>query len=73
MYELPFSVRRTLPEIAITMHMYSPDPELRFALVNGTRARDGQPLAGGLEVIAIRTDGVVFRYDGTEFLHPIRP
>ncbi len=72
LHALPFSVRRNLPEIAITMHVYNPDPEQRFALINGTRARDGQPLEGGLEVIAIRADGIVLRYDGTEFLHPIR-
>lgn len=72
LHELPFAVRRTLPEIVVTMHMYNADPERRFALINGTRVRDGQPLEGGLEVIAIRLDGIVLRHDGTEFLYPIR-
>lgn len=71
-HELPFAVRRTLPEISVTMHMYNTDPERRFALINGTRVRDGQPIEGGLDVIAIRSDGIVLRYEGTEFVHPIR-
>lgn len=70
--ELPFAFRRGLPELAVTMHMYSTDPERRFVLINGQRARDGQALEGGLEVKEIRIDGVVLRFQDTEFLLPVR-
>lgn len=70
--QLPYAVRREIPQIALTMHMYSADPERRFAIINGVRARDGQPLEGGLEVVEIRPDGVLIRFKDTDFLYPSR-
>lgn len=71
LFQLPFATRRGLPEIAVTMHMYSADPERRFALVNGTRVGDGSSLEGGLEVVRILPSGVQLRYEGTEFILPV--
>jgi len=70
-YELPFAARRGLPEIAVTMHMYSADPARRFALVNGVRVRDGESLEGGIDVVRILPDGVQVRIEGTEFVLPV--
>lgn len=70
-YELPFAARRALPEIAVTMHMYSTDPARRFALINGIRARDGESMEGGIEVVRILPDGVQIRIEGTEFVLPV--
>jgi hypothetical protein len=41
-------------------------------LLNGVRARDGDTLEGGLEVVAIRAADVVLRFQGTEFVLPLR-
>lgn len=71
LYELPFAARRSLPEIAVTMHMYSADPTRRFALINGTRVRDGESIEGGIEVVHILADGVQLRIEGTEFVLPV--
>ena len=70
-YELPFAARRALPEVAVTMHMYSADPERRFALVNGIRVRDGMSLEGGIEIVRILPDGVQLRFEDTEFVLPV--
>jgi general secretion pathway protein B len=70
-FELPFAARRALPEIAVTMHMYSPDPARRFALINGVRAKDGESMDGGIEVVRILPDGVQLRIEGTEFVLPV--
>lgn len=71
-HELPFAVRRELPELKVTMHLYSPDPARRLVLLNGVRARDGDTLDGGLEVVAIRAADIVLRFQGTEFVLPLR-
>ena len=71
-HELPFAVRRELPELNVTMHMYSVDPQRRFVLLNGVRARDGDALDGGLEVVEIRAADIVLRFQGNEFVLPLR-
>lgn len=69
--ELSFAARKTLPEIAVTMHVYSQDPQRRFALINGVRARDGESLEGGVEVVRILPHGVQVRVAETEFILPV--
>lgn len=71
-HELPFAVRRDIPALALTLHMYSDDPERRFAIINGVRVRDGQPIEGGVDVREIRPNGVVIRFKDTDFLLPAR-
>lgn len=72
LYELPFAARRALPEITVTMHMFSDDPERRFALINGVRVQDGQALDGGVEVVRVLPNGVQVRFESTEFILPVR-
>jgi general secretion pathway protein B len=71
-HELPFAVRRELPELNVTMHMFSADPQRRFVLLNGERARDGDTLESGLEVVEIRATEIVLRFQDTEFVLPLR-
>lgn len=71
-YELSFAARQTLPDITVTMHMYSDDPDRRFALVNGVRVSDGQALDGGVEIVRVLPDGVQVRFESTEFVLPVR-
>lgn len=68
--DLPFATRKNLPALSMTMHLYSADPSRRLALINGVQARDGDELEGGIQIRAIRADGVVIVYDNTEFLLP---
>lgn len=71
-HELPFALRRDIPALALTLHMFNTDPERRFAIINGVRVRDGQQIEGGLEVVEIRPTGVVIRFKDTDFLLPAR-
>ncbi len=72
MHQLPFAVRREMPPLSMTLHMYSSDPERRFAIINGTRVEDGSELDGGFEVRQIQPDGVLMHYKGTDFVLPAR-
>lgn len=69
-YELPFSTRNGLPPLRVIMHVWSAEPDKRFVVIDDVRAAEGQPLANGLDVIEIRTDGVVLSFNGQRFLLP---
>lgn len=69
MWELPYAVRKDLPEINITMQVYADNPVNRFVIVNGERLAEGEELEG-LKVIEIRGDGIVFAYQSEQFLYP---
>lgn len=68
-WELPLASRRELPPLNVTMHVFADDPAQRFVIVNGDRRVEGDDV-GGLRLIEIRRDGIVFERDGTRFLYP---
>lgn len=59
-----------LPDLHLDIHVYSGDPEDRFAFINMRKLREGSRLSEGPEVIEITPDGVVLRADGQLFLLP---
>jgi len=70
-YELPYSVRRDLPKLDLTMHVYSKDPNKRFLMVNGRRyLAAADAIEGRVNVIEIRPDGALCEFNGTRFLLP---
>ena len=64
---LPSQIQRSLPERTIRVHVYNPAPEKRFVLVNAQRLREGGATTDGLVVEEIRSDGVVFGFQGHRF------
>ncbi|HSO41348.1 MAG TPA: general secretion pathway protein GspB, partial [Rhodospirillales bacterium] len=58
--DLPSSVQRTLPSIAITLHRYATSTDARMVRVNGRVAREGDVIGGDLSVAEITRGGVVF-------------
>ena len=60
--------REGLPPLRLSMHVYDPDPAARFVLIDGHRLRQGDTVADGLVVEAIRPDGVVLDRRGRRFL-----
>lgn len=76
-WELPYAVRRDLPPITLTMHVYDAAPELRFAVVNGERCVEGDTIghcqdgeaADGLRLEEITPEGIVFTFQGRRFLY----
>ncbi|HSX62216.1 MAG TPA: general secretion pathway protein GspB [Tahibacter sp.] len=69
-WQLPYNVRKELPELKLSMHVYSATPAQRFVVLNGNRQVEGDELGGDVRVTEIRTDGVVLTYHGQRFLVP---
>lgn len=59
-----------LPELHLDLHVYADRPQGRFAMINMHRVAEGDSLPNGVQVDAIRPDGVVLSYHGTRFLLP---
>ena len=69
-YQLPYNVRKDLPALAISMHVYANSPAQRFVVVDGERKAEGDSVKDGLTVREIRTDGVIFDFRGQRFFYP---
>ncbi|MCU0811585.1 MAG: general secretion pathway protein GspB [Thiobacillaceae bacterium] len=70
--DLPPSVRREIPDIAIMFHAYSADPAERRVMINGNMTQEGEALADGLGLQQITRDGVILVYKGYRFHHGVR-
>jgi hypothetical protein len=62
-----------VPEAALSLHVYDPDPAARFILLNGQRLREGDTAGNGLRVLDIVADGVVLDHRGNAFKVSIDP
>jgi general secretion pathway protein B len=69
---LPESVREDLPDINISVFVYSDDPSSRVVKINGQTVREGQELTDGLKVEKIVPEGVIFNYEDYKFRVRIR-
>lgn len=70
LWELPYSTRKEIPAIELTMHVYASDPAQRFVIIKGDRHVEGDDLGDGLELKQIRADGMVLDYHGQDFVYP---
>ncbi|HEV2269346.1 MAG TPA: general secretion pathway protein GspB [Steroidobacteraceae bacterium] len=59
-----------LPALHLDLHVFAERPQDRFVMINMHRLGEGDSLPGGVQVDAIRPDGVVLTYRGTRFLLP---
>lgn len=69
-YELPFPVRKDLPAIKISMHVYAVDPARRFIVVNNVHQGEGDSIEGGVTVREIRPTDIVLEFQGKIFSVP---
>jgi len=67
-WELPQSVRDSLPELRITVLVYADRPEDRFLLMAGRRLFEKDEFQPGVVLDEIRRDGAVFLYRNYRFL-----
>lgn len=67
-WELPLSIRRDLPNLSLSIHVFSPDPERRFVLINGERRIEGETLGQGARLVEIRREGAVVEFRDYRFL-----
>lgn len=70
--ELPLLVQRALPELLISLHAYSPQPEARLVRVNDALLREGDTAAAGVRLEQITPDGMIFSYRNYRFRRGVR-
>ncbi|NBO74385.1 MAG: hypothetical protein EBV65_07070 [Gammaproteobacteria bacterium] len=49
------------------MHVYDPNPQARFVLLNGQRLREGESSREGLVIERITAEGVILRFGNSTF------
>ncbi|MBV8037149.1 general secretion pathway protein GspB [Roseateles sp.] len=69
--DLPESLRRELPKLAISGSVYSEDPASRFVIVNGEVLREGAKVGSDLVLEQIRTHELVLRFKGQRYRQPV--
>jgi general secretion pathway protein B len=69
-YELPFSVRKALPPLRLSMHVYAGDPAQRFVVLNDSRLGEGDKTADDVTLREVRKDGAVLEFQGQRFFYP---
>ncbi|GAA0752866.1 general secretion pathway protein GspB [Ideonella azotifigens] len=69
--ELPESLRRELPKLAISGSVYSDDPASRFLIVNGEVLHEGAKLGAELVLEQIRPHELVLRFKGQRYRQPV--
>lgn len=67
-WELPQSVRDSLPDLRMTVLVFAEEPADRFVLIGGQRLRENEQYQDGLLLEEIRREGAVFRYRNYRFL-----
>jgi len=65
--QLPDGVKKSLPEIKVFMHYYSPEPGERFVQINEHTLHEGQSRPDGLKVLQITRQAAVLSYQGNRF------
>lgn len=66
-HELAPQVRNAIPNMSVSMLVYSRKPEERWININGAKRREGQEISSGLKVEEITPDGAIFSYMGQRF------
>ncbi len=69
--ELPESIRRELPQLAISGSVYSDDPASRFVMINGEVQREGAKLGADLVLEQIGPRELVLRFKGQRYRQPV--
>ncbi|GAA5080559.1 general secretion pathway protein GspB [Lysobacter panacisoli] len=69
--DLSAGEREQLPPLKISMHMWGPTPEQRFAIIDGTRVGQGDRV-GAAVVAEIAADGVILDWQGRRIALPVR-
>lgn len=65
--QLPSSLQQQLPELAISLHLYSEKPERRKVSVDGRVMREKEQIDKDLILEEITPDGVIFNFAGKRF------
>ena len=63
--------RADFPELDISTHVYSTDPDLRAIVVNGKKVLEGGAIGDSMKLISITEEGMVVEYQGVQVIIPI--
>jgi hypothetical protein len=66
-HELAPQIRDALPNLSVSMLIYSKKPEDRWININGLKKREGEEISAGLKLEEITPDGAIFSYQGHRF------
>ena len=69
-FDLPFATRKALPQLSLSMHVYTADPKQRFVILDGARMVEGDTTPDSMTLREIRPDGVVLEFQGQRFFFP---
>lgn len=65
--QMPQEFQRQLPELVVTIHVYSPDESQRILFINNREYRRGDQLLEGLRMEEIVPEGAVLSFRGERF------
>jgi len=69
-YQLPFSIRKDLPQIKLNIHVFDESPENRLVIINGTKFIIGDMIDDQVLIKDIVKTGVLLEFNNHEFLVP---
>jgi general secretion pathway protein B len=69
-HQLDFAIRKNIPPVKISIHIYDPDPENRMLMINGEKFAIGDSIEGLVTVRDIVPEGVVLEFENIRFLLP---
>jgi hypothetical protein len=64
---LPLTIRRVLPDVEITSHIYASDPGLRMVKIDGVSRREGDLLSEAHRLVGITESGVILDFQGYRY------
>jgi len=69
-YQLPFAVRKDLPELILNIHVYDENPNNRIVIINGEKFEVNALIGEEVLVKEIVLEGVVLEFKNETFLLP---
>jgi hypothetical protein len=66
-HELAPQIRNALPNLSVSMLVYSKKPEDRWINIDGSKKREGEEVSAGIKLEEITPDGAIFSYQGHRF------
>ncbi|MGC9195512.1 MAG: general secretion pathway protein GspB [Syntrophobacteraceae bacterium] len=67
MNRLPLTIRQSLPDLSVSMLVFSTQLSERFIYVNGFKRHEGDEISRGLKLERITREGAIFNYMGRRF------
>lgn len=67
LWELPDPIRKTVPSLTFSFHVYSSNPERRTIIINKRRVREGDTMENGLLLNEITEEGAILQWNNRRF------